>query len=59
MPAAPCREIAETEGLTSGAPALAARRLARRRELAGRTIVCVFADTGERYLSMGIRRFDR
>jgi len=54
---AACRELARTEGLlvgvTSGATALASRRLAGREEYAGRTIVCVLADTGERYLSMG------
>ncbi len=53
-----CREIARTEGLlvgvTSGATALAARRLAAREEYREALIVCVFADTGERYLSMGI-----
>ena len=52
-----CRELARTEGLllgvTSGGAALAARRIARRPESAGQTIVCVLADTGERYLSMG------
>jgi cysteine synthase A len=52
-----CREIARTEGLlvgvTSGATALAARRLARRPEFRGSVLVCVFADPGERYLSMG------
>lgn len=57
-----CREIAGTEGLlvgiTSGATALAARRLAKREDLAGKTIVCVFADTGERYLSMGVWNSD-
>jgi len=54
---AACRELAATEGLlvgvTSGGTALAARRLAMRDEYAGKTIVCVLADTGERYLSMG------
>ena len=53
-----CRELARTEGVlvgaTSGATALAARRLAGRPELEGALIACVFADTGERYLTMGI-----
>jgi cysteine synthase len=53
-----CREIARTEGLlvglTSGATAVAARRLAGHPDHAGKIIVCVFADTGERYLSMGV-----
>jgi cysteine synthase A len=52
-----CRDIARQEGLlvgvTSGAVALASRRLAERPEHRGATIVCVFADPGERYLSMG------
>jgi cysteine synthase A len=55
---AACRELARKEGLlvgvTSGATALVARRLASRPEYEGKTIACVLADPGERYLSMGI-----
>ena len=51
-----CRRIARTEGLvvgiSSGAVAVAARRLAEDRAWAGRTVVCVFADSGQRYLSV-------
>jgi cysteine synthase A len=38
-------------GVTSGAGAKVACDLARRPDMAGKTIVCIFYDTGERYLS--------
>ncbi|MHC4135774.1 MAG: PLP-dependent cysteine synthase family protein [Planctomycetota bacterium] len=51
-----CRRLARTEGLlvgiTSGATAVASERLAARPEWKGKTIVCIFADTGQRYLSV-------
>ena len=51
-----CREIAQKEGLlvgiTSGATAYAARHLAEEQDNKGKTIICVFADTGQRYLSV-------
>jgi cysteine synthase A len=51
-----CRRLARREGIlagiTSGATAHVARELARRAEYEGKLIVCVLADTGERYLTV-------
>lgn len=51
-----CRRLAREEGIlagiTSGATAYASLDLARREEFEGKLIVCIFADTGERYLSV-------
>ena len=53
---AACRQIAKKEGLlvgiTSGAAAYAAATLASYSAHKGKIIVCVFADTGQRYLSV-------
>jgi cysteine synthase len=51
-----CREIAKKEGLlvgiTSGATAFVSRQLAKKIENKDKVIVCIFADTGERYMSV-------
>ena len=52
------RRLASSEGIlagiSSGAVLCAAARLAERQELAGKTVLVVLPDTGERYLSTGL-----
>jgi cysteine synthase A len=51
-----CRQLAKREGflvgISSGATAFVGRKLAKKEEYKGKLVVCIFADSGERYLSV-------